>query len=193
MRMGQADEAIAAGKQLLAGSGGALESFKFYADLCGQVGRIDERLDTLRRCLRVNPRSKDAQEMLASRLAEDFKTEQAIELYWNMLDSADAIEGRREVVNKLADLYLRSNRLDQLVSRLEIRGRESGDRRATIDLVATAHEQAGDLGLAREALEGGSLRRHCSPENDAAIPVRWTASRRSAPSAPRRTDKAPEH
>ena len=154
LRMGHADEAIAAGKELLAAGRGSIESFRFYADLCGQVGREDERLDTLRRCLRVNPRSSDAQQMLATQLAEDFKTDQAIELYWKMLDSADDLEARRGVVTRLSDLYLRSNRLDQLISRLEIRGRESGERRTTIDLTATAYEQAGDLGLAREALAG---------------------------------------
>lgn len=154
MRTGQAENAIATGKLLLAGGGGSIESFKFYADLCGQLGRIDERLDTYRRCVRINPRNSDAQELLASQLAEDFKTDQAIELYWNMLDSSTELEDRRRVVQSLTDLYLRSNRLDQLISRLEIRGRESGDRRGTIDLIATAYEQAGDLGLAREALEG---------------------------------------
>ncbi len=154
LRIGQAEQAIATGKLLLAGGGGSLDSFRFYADLCGQIGRVDERLDTYRRCLRINPRSSEAQQLLASQLAEDFKTEQAIELYWQMLDSSRELDNRRAVVRSLTDLYLRSNRLDQLVSRLEIRGRESGDRRATIDLVATAYEQAGDLGLAREALEG---------------------------------------
>ncbi len=154
LRVGKSDEAIATGKLLLAGGGGSLESFKFYADLCGQIGRTEERLDTFRRCLRVNPRSSEAQQLLASQLAEDFKTDQAIELYWKMLDSTSELEDRRGVVKSLTDLYLRSNRLDQLISRLEIRGRESGDRRATIDLIATAYEQAGDLGLARDALEG---------------------------------------
>ena len=154
LRIGQEEKAIETGKLLLAGGGGSLESFRFYADLCGQLGRIDERLDTYRRCVRLNPRNTDAQQMLANRLASDFKTDQAIELYWNMFDSATELDARRDVVRKLTDLYLRSNRLDQLISRLEIRGRESGDRRGTVDLVATAYEQAGDLGLAREELEG---------------------------------------
>ncbi len=153
LRVGQEEKAIETGKLLLAGGSGSLESFKFYADLCGQLGRTDERLDTYRRCVRLNPRSTDAQEMLASQLASDFKTDQAIELYWNMFDAANELDARRGVVRSLTDLYLRSNRLDQLISRLEIRGRESGDRRGTVDLVATAYEQAGDLGLAREELE----------------------------------------
>lgn len=154
LRMGDVDDAITAGRELLAASAGSIEAYQFYADMCGQVGRIDERLDTLRRCVRMNPRSNEAQSLLASQLAEDFKTDQAIELYWKMLDGAEDIEDRRETVTKLTDLYLRSNRLDQLIARLEIRGRESADRRTTIDLVSTAHQQAGDLGLAREALEG---------------------------------------
>lgn len=154
LRVGETDQAVDVGKELLAASAGSIEAYRFYADLCGKIGRIDQRLDTLRRCARLNPRSNEAQEMLARQLAEDFKTDQAIELYWKMLDGADDMDERRRVVNTLADLYLRTNRLDQLITRLEIRGRESGDRRATVDLIATAHQQAGDLGLAKQALEG---------------------------------------
>ncbi|MCS7465237.1 DUF1583 domain-containing protein [Stieleria sp. ICT_E10.1] len=154
LRVGETDQAVAVGKELLAASSGSIEAYRFYADLCGKIGRVDQRLDTLRRCARLNPRSNEAQQMLASQLAEDFKTDQAIELYWKMLDSADDLDDRRNIVNTLTDLYLRTNRLDQLITRLEIRGRESGDRRTTIDLISTAHQQAGDLGLARQALEG---------------------------------------
>ncbi|MDV6033396.1 MAG: DUF1583 domain-containing protein [Phycisphaera sp. RhM] len=154
LRVGETDQAVAVGKELLAASSGSIEAYRFYADLCGKIGRVDQRLDTLRRCARLNPRSNEAQQMLASQLAEDFKTDQAIELYWKMLDSANDLDDRRNIVNTLTDLYLRTNRLDQLITRLEIRGRESGDRRTTIDLIATAHQQAGDLGLARQALEG---------------------------------------
>ena len=154
IRVGDTEQAIATGKQLLAASNGTIEAYRFYANLCGQIGRLDERLDTFRRCARANPRNDEAQRMLATQLAEDFKTEQAIELYWKMFDGAREIDDRRRIVTQLADLYLRTNRLDQLIARLEIRGRESGDRRATVDLVSTAHEQVGDLGLARQALEG---------------------------------------
>lgn len=154
IQSGDTDAAITAGREMLSGAGGAVDAFKFYAEICGQAGREDERIDTLRRCLRLNPRSEDAQQLLAKQLAEDFKTEQAIELYWKMLDAAGDIEKRRDVVKKLADLYLRTNRLDQLIGRIELRGRESGDRRTAIDLTAAAYQQAGDLGLAREALEG---------------------------------------
>ena len=154
MRMGRTDDALATGKQMLAAASGSIAIHQFYADLCSQAGLSDQRLDTLRRCVRLNPRSTEAMQALATQLAEDFKTDQAIELYWRMLDAADEIESRRDFVQQLADLYLRNNRLDQLVTRLEIRGRESADRRETVDLVATAHQQAGDLGLAKETLQG---------------------------------------
>ncbi len=150
---GQNELAISTGKEMLAGAGGAVEAFKFYADMCGQLGMRDERLDTLRRCLRLNPRSQEALGWLADQLSADFKTDQAIELVWKILDGAEQIEKRREAVVKLTELYLRNNRLDQLISRLEFRGRELNDRRTTADLVATAYQQAGDLGLARETLE----------------------------------------
>ncbi len=154
VQVDQTDLALATGKELLASAGGALDAFRFYADLCGQLGRSDERLDTLRRCLRLNPRSVEAHAMLVNQLAEDFKTDQAIELAWRQFDLTEDLENRRGLVSQLADLYLRGNRLDQLISRLESRGRETNDRRTAIDLMATAYQQAGDLGLARDTLEG---------------------------------------
>ncbi|MCC9602923.1 DUF1583 domain-containing protein [Stieleria sp. JC731] len=154
LQIGEQDKAMSIGDELLASSGGSVESFRFYADLCARLGKIDLRLDSLRRCVRMNPRSIEAQRMLATQLAEDFKTDQAIELYWQMLDESDDLDVQRGIVEQLADLYLRSNRLDQLITRLEIRGRESGDRRSTTDLTASAYAQVGDVGLAIQTLEG---------------------------------------
>ncbi|PNY37780.1 hypothetical protein C2E31_05830 [Rhodopirellula baltica] len=154
LQVGEPDQSLAVGDELLASSGGSVESFRFYADLCGRLGKSDLRLDSLRRCVRMNPRSVDAQQMLAEQLAEDFKTDQAIELYWQILEGKDDLESQRKVVAQLANLYLRTNRLDQLVTRLEIRGREMSDRRTAVDLTATAYAEVGDVGLAKQTLEG---------------------------------------
>lgn len=153
VRAAKIDEALAIGKEMLAGAGGSVEAFLFYADLCGQAGRGEERLETLRRCLRVNPSSEGARRKLAEQLAADFKTDQAIELYWQMLDSADSLQRQREFAIVLAELYSRTNRLDQLLSRLDLRGRELNDQRTAIELTAAVHQHMGDWGAARNVLE----------------------------------------
>ena len=53
IQSGNTDAAITAGREMLSGAGGSIDAFKFYAELCGQAGREDERIDTLRRCLVV--------------------------------------------------------------------------------------------------------------------------------------------
>lgn len=153
MRLGQIEEALEVGRQFVSGSGGSIDSFRFYADLCGQAGREDEQIDTLRRCLRANPRSDEAMRLLAAQLGMSFKTDQAIQLHWQRMDLVEDLDDRRQIVRDLTDLYLRGGQLEQLTDRLEMRGRESGARRETVDLLATMQEAAGDYGLARETLE----------------------------------------
>ncbi|MEM0925997.1 MAG: tetratricopeptide repeat protein, partial [Planctomycetota bacterium] len=149
---GDVDAALRVGKEMLAVSSGAIDAFQFYADLCGRAGRRDEQLETLHRCLRLNPNSVDAQRSLAEHLANEFQTERAIELYWQMFDQAIDIDSKRAVTEELADLHLRSNQLGRLMTRLDqLRGLDN--QRVQIDLVATVFERVGDLGRAVEKLE----------------------------------------
>ncbi len=150
---GQRDLALSTSSEMLAGSGGATDAFRFHADLCKDLERPELRLEALRRCVQRHPRNQDALRWLASELADSFKTEQAIEVYWKVYDLAESPDKRREQVVKLAELYGRSNRFDSLISRLEIRGRESGDHRMTADMMATAYLQVRELGMARQTLE----------------------------------------
>ena len=84
----QIDEALATGKELIAAQPGNPESYRFYSDLCFQSGRDDEGIDTLRRALRSAPRESSIRDSFARVLADRFRTDEAIELYWQSLDAA---------------------------------------------------------------------------------------------------------
>ena len=153
MRVGNTEEALKAGEDLLASAPGNSEHYRFYAGLCLQVGEAKRGLDALRRNVRANPSDRDALDYLARTLAEEFQTDEAIELYWRSFDVANDVDSKIPVIEALAELYLRTNRFDMLLERLELTSREENKQREGVMWAAAAHQAAGDLGQARMLLE----------------------------------------
>lgn len=152
-RLGRREQALAAGKDLLAAAPGNPEHHKFYADLCFQLGNDDEGLEALRRAVRANPGEPNVLNNLAGALSERFRTGEAIELFWRAFAKANDVEARNGVVVRLTDLYLQTNQFDKLLERLERERREPGRQRDFTFCVAQAHQSAGDFGAARRELE----------------------------------------
>ncbi len=153
MRLGKVDDALATGKELIAAQPGNPESYRFYSDLCFQSGRDDEGVDTLRRALRAAPRESSIRDALARVLANRFRTDEAIELYWQSLDAATELDEQKRLVASVAPLYERKGDFARLISRLEDRGRETSDARTTALLISEAQKATSDLGAARQTLE----------------------------------------
>ncbi|NOX57192.1 MAG: tetratricopeptide repeat protein, partial [Planctomycetes bacterium] len=153
MRLGRVEAALQAGRELLEAAPGSPEHSQFYADLCFRLGRADEGLDVLRRCVRANPSDPEVLLRLADALAGQFRTSEAIELYWRAFDRTKSLDGKLRLISRLTQLHLRQNQFDRLVRRLVSLGRERGETRMTTFCVAAAYQEASDLGSARETLE----------------------------------------
>jgi tetratricopeptide (TPR) repeat protein len=152
MRLGKINDALQAGQEVIAAAPGNPEHYQFYAQLCFQVGKTNDGLDALRRAVRVNPTDLKALLTLASALGEQFRTDEAIELYWRGFDVAEDLEGRTTIVASLTELYLRTNHLDRLIAKLTRIGEERKNEREAALWLAAAHQAAGDVGTARETL-----------------------------------------
>ena len=146
MRLGRQEEAIRAGKDLLAAAPGNADHYQFFAQLCFQLGRTKEGLDALRHSVRVNPTNIAALTTLAGALSDQFRSDEAIELFWRAFDKANSLDEQLSVIAKLGELYLRANRFDQLVTRLQRLGRENNKVRDMAICLAAAYQSAGDLG-----------------------------------------------
>ena len=151
-RLGRRDDALAAGRDLLAAAPGNPEHYEFFAELCFQLGQNDEGLETLRRSLRANPSEPKVLLTLAKALADRFRTDEAIELYWRAFEKAGELEPKLDVVSRLADLYLQTNQFDRLLERLERLRREAKESRELSICVAQAYHSAGDYGTAGQEL-----------------------------------------
>jgi tetratricopeptide (TPR) repeat protein len=153
LQLGRRDAALQAGRDLLAAAPGNPEHYEFYAQLCFQAGRADEGLDALRRSVRLNPTEPKAVLTLAEALANQFRTGEAIELYWRAFEKSGDLDSRLSVISKLSDLYLQTNHFDKLLERLERERREAEQPREATICLAQAYHAAGDYGTARKELE----------------------------------------
>ena len=155
-RLGRVDEALKAGRDLIAAAPGNPESYEFFASLCSQLGRNDEGLDALRRAVRINPNEVKVVLTLAETLAGLFRTEEAVEMYWRAFEKSPDLDGKLGVVTRLTELYLQRNQFDRLLGRLQREQGESTSQQQQRELaicLAQAYATSGDLGSARSELE----------------------------------------
>src|SRR5262249_49783324 len=151
-RMGRADQALKAGRDLIAAAPGNPEHYEFFAGLCFQLGRDDEGLDALRRAVRVNPNETKVVLTLAETLAGQFRTEEAVEMYWRALEKSRDLDGKLGVITRLTELYLQRNQFDRLLGRLQREQAEAQagqQQRELAVCLAQAYATSGDLGSAR--------------------------------------------
>ncbi len=152
-RLGRRGPALEAGRELLAAAPGNPDNHQFFAELCFQLGEPDEGLDALRRSARANPSDPKAMLTLAENLARQFRTEEAIELYWRAFARTPDLEGKLSIVGRMADQYLQRNQLDRLIGRLERELREPNQRESSRSAWRRPTPPAGDYGTARLELE----------------------------------------
>jgi tetratricopeptide (TPR) repeat protein len=152
-RLGRRAQALQAGRDLLAAAPGSPTHYQFFAELCFQLGDMDQGLDALRRSVRVNPNDAQVLLTLGEVLARQFRTDEAIEIFWRAFDKAANIDAKLGIVARLADLYLQRNQFERMTARLERGQRESETQREMTICLAAAYQAAGDLGTARQTLE----------------------------------------
>ncbi len=153
MRLGESEAALKTGRELIASAPSNADNYRFFADLCFQSGDNAAGLDTLRRNLRNHPNDIDAINSLAKYLSNELQTDEAIELYWRAFDLAKDSDAKATPIASLTELYLRANRFETLIKRLDTIGREANKVRDSTLWTAAAYQSAGDLGMAKSILE----------------------------------------
>ena len=152
-QMGRADEALQAGRELIVSAPGNTDNYEFYAQLCFQLGKADEGVDTLRKAVRINPTEPYLIMSLGAALSQQFRTDEAIEVYWRAFEKTDEVDDQTSLTVKLTELYLQINQFDKLLDRLERDRRSEEKRREMTICLAQAHHSSGDYGTARQELE----------------------------------------
>lgn len=154
MRLGEVDTALKTCEDLIDTNPARIDSYQFLATLAFRVGRDDQAITALRRAMNVAPRDNTARKMLAASFASRYRTEEAIELYWQAMRYEREPDAKSDLVKLLAPLYDRKTDMATLIRRVEEMGREEGgDTRTTQLMLASAHEAVRDYGEARQAID----------------------------------------
>lgn len=152
-QMGRSEEALKAGQDLIVSAPGNTDNYEFYAQLCFQLGKTDDGINTLRKAVRINPTEPHLIMALGAALSAEFRADEAIEVYWRAFEKTDDIDDKTSLTMKLTDLYLQVNQFDKLLDRLQREQREEEKRHAMTICLAQAHHSSGDYGTARHELE----------------------------------------
>ena len=153
VRLGEFDNALKTGREIIKATPANPEAYQFFADLAFEAGQPNAAVDALRQAVRVNPGDEASLRALAKTLADEFQTPEAIDLYWRAFDKAQDLESQTNIVVALSNLYLRSDEFPKLVERLELRSRELNLPTEMTRCIATAYREAGDFRKSRETLE----------------------------------------
>ncbi len=152
-QLGRNDEAIKAAQDLIVSAPGNTDHYEFMAQLCFRIGKPVEGLEALRKAVRINPNEPHLTTALGAALADQLRTDEAIEVYWRAFEKSDELDDKTSLTLKLVPLYQQINQFDKLIDRFERERREEEKRREMTICLAQAHNLAGDYGTARQELE----------------------------------------
>ncbi len=152
-QLGRTAAALEAAQAVVTAAPGNPQANRFYADMCFRLGQPEQALDALRQAVRSNPGDREALQALAEVLADEFRTDEAIELYWRAFEKTEDVNVRINVIRSLTNLYLRTDQFDQLVARLRALAARSDDRREILQCLSNAYQAAGNTSAGLATIE----------------------------------------
>jgi tetratricopeptide (TPR) repeat protein len=152
-QLGRREQALQAGRDLMAAAPGNPDANEFFAQLCFRLGKSDEGVKSLRRSLRTNPGDVGTLIRLAAVLVEQQQTQEGMELLWLALERPQTQDSRVTIVRQLTEGHMKLDRLNLLYGRLERECRNPARRREFTVCLALSKEFAGDVPEAQQILE----------------------------------------
>ena len=153
-QLGRKAQALDAAKQLIVAAPSKTENYEFYAQTCLRLGETEEGMQALRKAIRINPNEPGLMMALGTALADQMRTDEAIELYWRAYEKSEELTDKSTMVTKLVPLYAQINQFEKLIERLERERQDEESRRSATICIAQAWQTAGDIAQARKELEG---------------------------------------
>ena len=153
-QLGRKAQALDAAKQLIVAAPSKTENYEFYAQTCLRLGETEEGMQALRKAIRINPNEPGLMMALGNALADQMRTDEAIELYWRAYEKSEELTDKSTMVTKLVPLYSQINQFETLIERLERERQDEESRRSATICIAQAWQTAGDIAQARKELEG---------------------------------------
>lgn len=153
LQLGLTAAAVRTAEGVTEAAPGLPSSWQFLADTAFEAGDAELAVAALQRSVRLHPDDESALRALAGTLAEQFRTAEAIELYWKALDVAQSADARETLLATLTQLAMRTDQLDALFDRIERRGRLQRDEERSLRELAVVQRESGSFSAAAATLE----------------------------------------
>lgn len=152
-QLGRREQALQAGRELVAAAPANPEISNFFAQMCFRLGKSEEGIQAMRRALRANPGDIGTLIRLAAVLVQHKQAPEGIELLWRAFERANNLDEQLPIIQQLAEAYGKTAQINALYVRLERERRDPARHREMTLCLAQAHESAGDLVNAQRKLE----------------------------------------
>lgn len=151
-RLGRADSALQAAREMTEIAPGQREYLDFFVNLSLQQGRVDDALAVLHRAVRAHPLDVGLMLQMAGVLATQERLIEAIEFGWRGYEAAVEPREQVRIAERLAVWHQQANRWPACLERLERRRREPANEYAATLSLAAAYRAIGDFNAARQEL-----------------------------------------
>ncbi len=153
LNAGNSADAIDAAQKVVESAPSVVSSYEFYAQMCVKIGQLDDAVAALRKAMRIEPKDVGLLFTLGKVLADAERTQEAIDVYFRVLEKSDELDDMLDVVNRLTPLFTKSGGVDELVSRLEAERKLPGMNRSRTICLAQVWSSTNQLPKARKSLE----------------------------------------
>lgn len=153
IRLGQAKQALQTCDELIQANPASIDTYVFAARAAFQLGRSEKGIEVLRRAMSVARRDNRPRLLLASEFAAQYRTGDAIDLYWQAIEFEGKVDNRIDIIRSLIPLYQRQGETQKLLSRIEAFGALDQDIQATQLMLAAANEALKNYDSAKRAIE----------------------------------------
>lgn len=151
--LGQRNRIPETAKRLIAAAPDNEDSYRFAADLLLRLGDFETALELLQRATSGSSVGIDLLRQYADTLATLFETDRAIDTSWRVFDRTQPGGQRLDAARQLAKLYKRSDRVDDLLDKLQQRLQAEPDPVPLQQVLAVVLQEVGQLVRAEQVLK----------------------------------------
>ncbi|MFO0943003.1 MAG: tetratricopeptide repeat protein [Pirellulales bacterium] len=153
LKTGNSTGALEAAQSVIESAPSMVSSYEFYAQMCVKIGKLDEAVTALRKAMRIDPKDVGLLFTLGKILSDAERTQEAIDVYFRVLEKSDELDDMLDVVNRLTPLFTKSGGVEELTSRLDAERKLPGMNRSRTICLAQVWASTNQLPKARQALE----------------------------------------
>jgi predicted Zn-dependent protease len=153
LKSGAPTKAVDTARAILELSNATRNDYNECAVVCTLANRIEDAIEIWNHAVRKNPKDRRSFMQIAEQSSKLGRNDESIVAYWKAFELSEDLPSQKEVIRKLAPLYLKKQRMDELIAKLGNAAREKESERLNSLWSSVAYQSVRNYRQARAALE----------------------------------------